>query len=92
MEALTWREVAACWVAWLASSLARCVRVVAARIRTVWSSWLTGEEGSNRVGFSKGFKAQAVRRMLEGKSATALAKEMEVSQSTLSRWLREALK
>ncbi|MGI5865695.1 MAG: helix-turn-helix domain-containing protein, partial [Myxococcales bacterium] len=42
--------------------------------------------------FSKGFKAQAVRRMLEGKSATALAKEMEVSQSTLSRWLREALK
>ena len=73
-------------------ALARCVRVVVARIGTVRSNWLTGEEGSNRVRFSKGFKAQAVRRMLEGKSATALAKEMEVSQSTLSRWLREAMK
>lgn len=53
---------------------------------------MTGEEGNNRVRFSKGFKAQAVRKMLEGRSATALAKEKEVSQNTLSRWLREALK
>jgi transposase-like protein len=42
--------------------------------------------------YSQGFKEQAVRRLLEGKSANALANEMEVAQTTLSRWLREALK
>lgn len=42
--------------------------------------------------YSNGFKARMVRRMAgaEGISATALAKEVGVSQATLSRWLRGA--
>ena len=44
------------------------------------------------MGYTDGFKARMVRRMAgpEGISATALAKEVGVSQATLSRWLREA--
>ena len=42
--------------------------------------------------YATGFKARMVQRMAgrEGISATALAKEVGVSQNTLSRWLREA--
>ena len=42
--------------------------------------------------YTTGFKARMVQRMAgrEGISATALAKEVGVSQNTLSRWLREA--
>lgn len=42
--------------------------------------------------YTNGFKARMVRRMAgpEGISATALSKEVGVSQATLSRWLREA--
>ena len=42
--------------------------------------------------YTAGLKARMVRRMAgrEGISATALAKEVGVSQNTLSRWLREA--
>ena len=42
--------------------------------------------------YAAGFKARMVRRMAgrEAISATALAREVGVSQNTLSRWLREA--
>ncbi len=42
--------------------------------------------------YTAGFKARMVQRMAgrEAISATALAKEVGVSQNTLSRWLREA--
>jgi len=42
--------------------------------------------------YTTGFKTRMVQRMAgrEGISATALAKEVGVSQNTLSRWLREA--
>ena len=42
--------------------------------------------------YATGFKVRMVQRMAgrEGISATALAKEVGVSQNTLSRWLREA--
>ena len=42
--------------------------------------------------FTTGFRARMVQRMLgrEGASATALAKEVGITQPTLSRWLREA--
>ena len=42
--------------------------------------------------YSQGFKARMVQRLLgpEGISANALAKEVGVSQGTLSRWLRLA--
>lgn len=41
--------------------------------------------------YTNGFKARMVQRMAgqEGISATALSQEVGVSQSTLSRWLRE---
>jgi transposase len=44
------------------------------------------------VEFSDGFRASMVRRMTASNaiSANALSKEVGVSQSTLSRWLREA--
>ena len=42
--------------------------------------------------YTRGFKARMVQRMAgpEGISGTALAKDVGVSQATLSRWLREA--
>lgn len=42
--------------------------------------------------YTAGFKARMIRRMAgpESISATALAKEVGVSQNTLSRWLRQA--
>lgn len=42
--------------------------------------------------YAAGFKTRMVQRMAgrEGISATALAKEVGVSQDTLSRWIREA--
>ena len=42
--------------------------------------------------YAAGFKTRMVQRLAgrEGISATALAKEVGVSQNTLSRWLREA--
>lgn len=42
--------------------------------------------------YTAGFKTRMVQRLAgrEGISATALAKEVGVSQNTLSRWLREA--
>lgn len=42
--------------------------------------------------YSNGFKSRMVKRMLghERISATALSKEVGVSQATLSRWLRDA--
>ena len=42
--------------------------------------------------YTEGFKARMVQRMAgpESISATALAKEVGVSQNTLSRWLRQA--
>ena len=44
------------------------------------------------MNYSEGFMARQVRRMAgpEGLSASALAKEIGVSQPTLSRWLRAA--
>jgi len=43
------------------------------------------------VPYTEGFKARMIERMAgpEGISATALAKEVGVTQSTLSRWLRQ---
>lgn len=43
--------------------------------------------------FSEGFKSRMIERMVgpDGTSATALSREVGVSQSTLSRWYREAL-
>lgn len=40
--------------------------------------------------YSVAFKANMVRKMAGGISACALSKEVEIPQSTLSRWLREA--
>ncbi len=47
---------------------------------------------SAQVNYTDGFKAQMVRRMTgpTGMSANALSKEVGVSQSQLSRWLRQA--
>jgi transposase len=44
------------------------------------------------LNYNNGFKARMVQRMAgpEGISASALSKDVGVSQSTLSRWLREA--
>ena len=53
-----------------------------------------GVVGAERplVRYSNRFKSRMVQRMLgpEGLSATALSKEMGITQSTLSRWLRQA--
>lgn len=51
-----------------------------------------GETGSEAVEYSEAFKAKMVQKMLgpNGKSASALADEVGMSQPTLSRWLREA--
>lgn len=45
-----------------------------------------------QVNYTDAFKAQMVRKMIgpPGMTATALAKEVGVSQSQLSRWLRQA--
>lgn len=40
--------------------------------------------------YSESFKTKMVQRMLEGRSANALSPEIGVSQSTLSKWLRDA--
>ena len=45
------------------------------------------------MGYTAALKEQMVRRMMgpPGKSATALAREVGVSQTQLSRWLKQAL-
>lgn len=51
-----------------------------------------GEKDHEKVEYSTGFKRTMIRKMVGPgrRSAWALAKESGVSQSTLSRWLREA--
>ncbi len=51
-----------------------------------------GMGGSGLAEYTAGFKSRMIERMAgaEGISATALSREMGISQSTLSRWLRGA--
>lgn len=56
------------------------------------SKHLWGEDARHHMQYTDGFKANVVRRLTgpSAVTATALAKELGVSQPTLSRWVREA--
>ena len=74
---------------------APCVRVVVhrpARIHSAGGVELRGAFGWTVTTYSEAFKSKMVQRMTgpEGRSALSLSGETGVSQSSLSKWLREA--
>ncbi len=76
------------------ASLRKAVQLTDADLRDEFRIWRTQTctDGAGRMPYSDAFKAKMVRKMTgpRRRSANALAQEMDMCQTTLSRWLREA--